>query len=114
MMDEIPTLKERVDGLLAKLGETPGEVVDNLRSMGIKGTRGDGESCLIANYLRREIGPEADEKHLSVGNMYTVTGMPEAANPEARTLRRLTSNPLPVATVIRAFDKGEFPDLEES
>lgn len=113
MMDEIPTLKERVDGLLAKLGETPGEVVDNLRSMGIKGTRGDGESCLIANYLRREIGPEADEKHLSVGNMYTVTQVPEAANPEARIVRALAENPPPVTQVIRAFDQGAFPDLEE-
>jgi len=46
--------KEEIEAKLAELGDTPLSVYRGLRHEGIKGKRGQNESCPIANYLQRE------------------------------------------------------------
>lgn len=51
-------LKERIEEMLAGLGDTADAVADSLRAKGIKGNSTDGECCPIANLLSAEF-PEA-------------------------------------------------------
>lgn len=45
---------DQVRDLLAQLGDTPDQVADRLRALGIKGER-YGNCCPVANYLASEV-----------------------------------------------------------
>lgn len=84
--------------LLAELGDTADDVADRLRALGIKGERGVGEHCPIANLLHSNgyEGAEVD----------TDTIYPEGSFGDVEV-----DAPEPVEEFIRRFDDGVYLDL---
>jgi hypothetical protein len=92
-------LKERIEALLAGLGDDADAVADSLRSKGIKGNGSDGECCPIANVIAAEFEEAAkgiwgvdDEWFVEIGYVRTPDG--------------LVSTPVPVKEFITVFDDG--------
>jgi hypothetical protein len=92
-------LKERIEAMLAGLGDTADAVADSLRAKGIKGNASDGESCPVANLITAEF-PEASNGAWGVEDEWWV----EAAY--VRTPEGRVSTPPAVKEFIAAFDDG--------
>jgi hypothetical protein len=99
-------LKERIERMLAGLGDTADAVADSLRAKGIKGNICDGECCPISNVLTAEF-PEAaagswgseDDWWVEVGHIRTPAGF--------------VSTPPAVKEFIAVFDDGVVEYVEE-
>ena len=91
--------KKEVLSLLKKLGKTKEDIAKNLCSLNIKGERNKCSSCPIAQYLVKngvEIGV------VGVGVRVTRYWFPISEYPQLQGIRDF----------ILAFDRGEFPQLE--
>jgi hypothetical protein len=86
---------------LDALGSTPTEVAENLLQLGCTGRKNSSCSCPVANYLKL--------KGYSHPSVFDETDPTIYIDLEKYPLC-LTA---PVATFIRAFDRGLYPDLEE-
>lgn len=94
-------LTDQVTAKLAALGGTANEVATSLEAGRITGLRGSATSCPIANYLG-QAGLGIDRAYVGCINI------------EVRIGSLLTDvfTPAGAADFIRAFDRGEFADLE--
>lgn len=83
--------------------ETADEIADFFRKEGIKGYRGEIESCPIANYVSAGCGGKVqmDDKSL-----ITI----DPTNPEKEVGWVLEHTPA-MAEFIKRFDAGDYPDL---
>jgi hypothetical protein len=93
-------LKERIEQMLARLGDTADAVADSLRAKGIKGDTTDGECCPIANALSAEF-PEAAN-----GVWGSENGDWWVESAYIRTPAGRVYTPGPVKEFIRVFDDG--------
>ena len=83
------TAQERLEAL----GDTSAAVAASLRKLGIKGTRGYADACPLAVYL-------GDGYHVGIRRYWRPSDEFSAALPEA------------ALAFARAFDRGDYPDLE--
>lgn len=99
-------LKERIEQMLAGLGDTADAVADSLRSKEIQGTRDDGCTCPIARVICAEF-PEANDGEWSdsTGDWFVTHGY-------IRTPEGDFDPPSSVAAFIELFDDGEFDHAE--
>lgn len=85
---------------LRKLGNTPSQISESLKTKGIKGAVGDGTACPLTRYLYKEF-PYAE--YVSVCDL-EVTVLPGATGIEPSKV---------VASFVNMFDDGNYPELEE-
>jgi hypothetical protein len=85
---------------LDALGSTPTEVAENLLRLDCKGRKYRSRSCPVANYLKLK--------------GYSYPSVIDETDPTIYVdLEKYPICPTaPVATFIRAFDRGLYPDLE--
>lgn len=108
-------LKERIEQMLAGLGDTPEAVADRLRGDDITGSRGDGCWCPVANLIRSRFPEAADDDAWgdSVDDRWFVDIR------GVQTPAGLVPAPAPVAGFIELFDDGDefgvrqFDDLDD-
>ena len=83
--------------MLEELGSTAGEIAENLRKLGIKGTPRAADCCPLANFLKAE-GVEDPEVHDYSFSFYC------------------GDDCLPDACImfVQGFDFGRYPDLIEA
>lgn len=93
-------LKERIEALLAGLGDTADAVADSLRAKGIKGNRDDGCECPVANLIYAEV----EESH--GGNWSDSAGGWFVSGAYIRTPDGDIDPPRAVTEFIEAFDNG--------
>lgn len=91
----------KLQELLEGLGSTVQEVFSNLKKKGIKGARNCAHSCVLANYLTRELG-----------EVVGVDGF-EASTYDGYYSKERARLPESVRLLVRYFDKGMYPELEE-
>ena len=105
------TIKEALD----KLGNTTASVAAKLRELGIKGYSGSSCSCPIAKYLHREGFPGVVVGTITRDGFDLMVAMRQAGNQSVGVVEMWNDNadlPFVVQVFIRAFDHGEYPDLE--
>lgn len=95
------TLTEQITTKLAALGNSANAVATSLEAAGITGRRGSATSCPIANYLGHA-GLGIDRAYVGCLNIDVRVGSQPVSVPP----------PAGAADFIRAFDRGEFADLE--
>lgn len=92
---------ESVRALLLEMGATSEEVANTLRREGIKGDRGTGFSCPVANYLQAK----------GQDGILVLTNYCTAVDDNGKEVLDV-ENPEPVSNFIRDFDEGnDFHDL---
>lgn len=100
-------LKERIEKMLAGLGDTADAVADSLRAKGIKGNSTDGECCPIANLVSAEF-PEAAKGVWGAEDDWWVE------THYVRTPDGLVPTPEPVCEFITTFDDGVVAFFEDA
>lgn len=95
-------LKERIEKMLAGLGDSADAVADSLLAKGNTGYIGDCHFCPVATFLSSEFGNDWKVGDYSVTDERTRFPGGEVANPEA------------VTEFIDRFDQGQYPDLREA
>jgi hypothetical protein len=100
--------KEEVLSLLLALGASKEEVANKLHALGIRGKRRECSSCPIAQFLaKNDVG-------VGVGVAVAVgVGVWVGVEYYSYLLRHYPAI-APIQTFIHAFDRGEFPQLEEA
>lgn len=91
----------KLEELLKGLGDSEPEVFSNLKKKGIRGERGCAHNCVLANYLQKELG-----------EVVGVDGF-EASTYDGYYSKERAKLPEPVSLLVRRFDKGMYPELEE-
>ena len=91
---------------LGALGNTCGAVAQTLRDLGIKGVPTYPGMCPIARYLAAQ--PVGHPLHYIGTSTYDTVIYFYPADPYGLIIE----HPLPVQQFIRAFDDGDYPDLE--
>lgn len=106
-MNTLEVITERLDKLGA-LGSAS-QIRDYFVQEGITGYTGIASSCVVAEYLYREIKAEGlDRPYLQV----TARFVENAEYFTRETSGRIDGLPEPVSDLIRAFDNRQFPELE--
>jgi hypothetical protein len=99
-------LKERIDKLLAGLGDTPDAVADSLRAKNIAGIPSDGECCPVANLIAAECPEAAAGQWGAEADWWVEIGY-------VRTPDGIVDLPPPVKEFINLFDEGEVIYVDE-
>lgn len=90
---------------LEKLGNSPDDIANSLKSAGIKGIRGISTSCPIANYLKSKY----EGIELTVGATKVVVAFYESWGQASFNIK----NSEALEKFISKFDNIEYPDLME-
>jgi hypothetical protein len=110
--NDVSSQHGEVHELLGGLGDTPERVAQSLLNKGIKGLRRKGTNCPIANYLKEQgiefFGVNWDYVVIQRYGRWWAAG----GYGWTETIADIVSNPAPVLDFIRAFDGGEYPELE--
>lgn len=118
-MTELPRYPFTDDGLrdcLTELGTTTSAVVRNLVAMGVRGERGiDCESvCVLACYVHLAL-PAAGRVLVYLDDDDSEVYVVAERHLDGRKVGQIeaaVTGPLP--TLVRLFDRGDFPELEVS
>lgn len=103
-------MKQRVGVALRGLGASAKSVATVLELRGIKGIQHHTASCPIAMYLRERI-EGVQIRVLGATAILIKDGAIYRPFVQEESQRQLGFLPTPVRKFIRAFDRGEFPEL---
>ncbi len=107
-------LKERIEKMLAGLGDTADAVAESLRDKGIRGLRCQGEFCPIATLIRSEF-PETEADEWGWVLQAHGYGPLDYYVDQGRLYMHgdVLLHPEPVRQFIEAFDEHGYPDMAE-
>jgi hypothetical protein len=94
---------EDLYNLLADLGNSPHEIAETLREAGVKGQRKLSERCPIAKWLTTQTNCREVQVDYGAAGVYLTLGPGESF---------ICTPPAAIDEFIRAFDDGEYPDLD--
>lgn len=91
---------------LDKLGDSVESITESLLNLNMKGRRGTSRSCPVARYFQRMPGVGFVSIGVCTGTIYDAK--------DREILGQCDSFPPAVRDFIRAFDKGEIPELDST
>ena len=96
-------LEQRLVAILTSMGQTEKEVVETLVAKRVRGHRNSSRGCVVARFLAQELGAPVQVLRGHVQILDTDKWSP------------ISSFDLPSAVrhVVREFDYGAYPELEE-
>lgn len=90
---------------LESLGNKPEDIARSLKGRGYKGIRGKSDACPLANFIKAafKVTPNVSGDNLIVNQ-----------REDWGQVTTEVAHPNPVHDFIMNFDKGDYPELEES